>query len=213
MNRNILTTKSKDIFKPQRRRAVSGPIVAILIIVVAIAMVGILIGTTTDLIGTASIVDSVDLSKQTLYSTQEFASITVKNSGTTPITEIQAYVLIADANSAAPTATIATGTATTWTDCGIGSEKALISTTAAKNGVTLNPGESVTISGNLWTQGTLTSGNVASAQDLDCSDTSTTPTSNGDITDRTEYIIQVDAKGEGGTNADTISFTTTVRSR
>ena len=169
MIRNILTKKSKDIFKPQRRRAVSGPIVAILIIVVA----------TTDLIGTASIVDSVDLSKQTLYSAQEFVSITVKNSGTTPITDIKAYLLIANATSCLNTgvhpASIGDGT----------------------KDYDLDPGESVTISGDLK--------NTNLATDINCK-----TVANGDIDKRQEYIIRVDGKGEGEA---TTSFTTTVRSR
>ncbi len=185
---NILKCLPKnDLFTPrQRRRAVSGPIVAILIIVVAIAIVAILIGTTTDLIGTASIVDSVDLSKQTLYAKQEFASITVKNSGTTPIEDIQAYLLI-----------------TSDSDCGNeGTYRASIGVNTLTNGTKvvqeieeLNPGQSATISGDLYQTDTTTG--------IDCTGTN-------NIDDRKEYIIQVDGTGEG---TQETSFTTTVRSR
>jgi ethanolamine utilization microcompartment shell protein EutS len=129
----------------KNRKAFSISIEKIMVIAIAIVAVGVLAAFGGDLIGTASVVETMDLSKQSLYAEQEFVTVTIKNSGTTAIKGIQAYVLIADA-----TAAVLTSNA----DCTIGGEKALISTDVNQLGILLNPGESVTISGDLYTAGT-----------------------------------------------------------
>ena len=190
----------------KNRKAFSVSIEKIMVIAIAIVAVGILAAFGGDLIGTASVVETLDLSKQSLYAEQEFVSVTVKNSGTTSITGIQAYVLIDDADGSVNTNSV---------NCQTGSEKALISIDTSRDGTELAPGESVTINGNLYTAGTITDGDVINAIDIGCGVTAApgitgTGTNTNDISDRTEYIIQVDGISEGG---ETISTTTTVRAR
>ena len=188
----------------QNRKAFSISIEKILIIGIVLGVVGFLAAFGGDLIGTASVVETMDVSKQILYADQEFASVTIKNSGTTSITGIQAYLLIGDATNPA---------GNLGADCGIGSEKALISTDTTRDGTRLDPGASVTISGNLYTTGSL-SGNTITATDISCGNvaaaSATLATSPTKIADRTEYILQVDGISEG---TETISTTTTVRAR
>ena len=165
-----------------------------MVIAIAIVAVGILAAFGGDLIGTASVVETMDLSKQNLYASQEFVSVTIKNSGTTAIGGIHAYLLIDD-----------------MSDCGVGSYKARISTvdlagSATLVGIDLNPGDSATINGDLHTTGDyeIDSGTVEGPSiDIACTNTNA-------IDDRQEYIIQVDGLSEGG---DVISTTTTVRAR
>jgi hypothetical protein len=155
-----------------------------MVIAIAIVAVGVLAAFGGDLIGTASVVETMDLSKQSLYAEQEFVSVTVKNSGTTSLNSIQAYVLIAESDTAPYS-------------CKKGGEKASIGNSGSLTNVELAPGESITISGDLKAENGTT--------DIVCG----TGTSVA-IDDRTEYIIIVDAISEG---LDIISTTTTVRSR
>ena len=151
----------------------------------------------------------MDVSKQLLYADQVFASVTIKNSGTTSITGIQAWLLIADADGNL-------GLGNDNGDCTTGSSKALISTTSARAGTLLSPGESVTINGSLYSARTINATtNDVTAVNITCGmrapdSTSLGTTANQDIQDRTEYIIQVDGFSEGG---DIISTTSTVRAR
>ena len=202
----------------QDRKAFSISIEKILIIGIVLGVVGFLTAFGGDLIGTASVVETMDLSKQLLYADQEFVSVTIKNSGTTSISGIHAYVLIKDGKTSVPAPTT-----TGDYDCMIGGDKAVIATAVATTtnpteGIFLSPGESVTISGDLYatagpntTPGTTNFGHITQSTNIDCSDIGVGANkSQSDITDRTEYILQVDGISEGG---DIISATTTIRAR
>lgn len=162
----------------KNRKAFSISIEKIMVIAIAIVAVGVLAAFGGDLIGTASVVETMDLSKQSLYAEQEFITVTIKNSGTTALNVIKSYVLI-----------------DSITNCGIGNYKASIGD--GNVSYDLAPGESVTISGDLK--------RTNSNTDIVCGGTGVV-----DITERTEYILQVDGESEGG---EIISTTSTVRAR
>ena len=129
---NNITKTLKETFKPRKRRAAIGGILGpIMIVVIVIAGVGVLAAMFFDLADTASIVDSIEISNQAIYSEQGFVTVQVKNNGNTGITTVEAHVLIVDDDGL------------TNAKCKPGVEAVKIGTTTP----TLNPGESVTISG------------------------------------------------------------------
>ena len=200
------------IIECQNHKAFSISIEKILIIGIVLGVVGFLAAFGGDLIGTASVVETMDASKQIFYADQEFVSITIKNSGNTPIKGIQAYVLIEDS----------IGTGANDASCKTGSQKAVITTGVRgdnKPGIVLNPSESVTISGDLHMIDRINTDNsIKLGFDITCgingpgsSTAITTGTiASNDIEDRKEYIIQVDGISEGG---EILTLATTVRAR
>ena len=187
---NNITKTLKETFKPKQRRAAIGGILGpIMIVVIVIAGVGVLAAMFFDLADTASIVDSIELSNQAVYSDQGFVTVQVKNGGNTGIETIYAVLLVADADLGA--------------DCDVGIEEALISGITAHD---LDPGESVTISGSLWGKNTATgvatpAGTIYTAVQLTACVNS--------MEDRAEYILQI----KGDSDGEAISKTITVRAQ
>ena len=207
---NNLKKVLKETFKPRERRAAIGGILAPLLIL-GIVVAGVVVIATTffDAADTASIIESIDVSNPALYSDQGFVTVQVKNNGNTAIEGVYAVLLVDDTgtNVATPVGY----------DCEPGIEPALITTDstgraagATVSSTTLNPGESITISGGLYTIGTITIDTNNNAVT-----TATTPTvficdgTTGDLEDRGEYILQINGNSDG----DVISKTVTIRAR
>ena len=137
---NNITKTLKETFKPRKRRAAIGGILGpIMIVIIVIAGVGVLAAMFFDLADTASIVDSIEISNQAIYSEQGFVTVQVKNGGNTGIDTIEAKLLIV---------ALAGGTKP---NCAPGTVSVGI-LNATTTG--LSPGESRTISGSLATTST-----------------------------------------------------------
>ena len=201
---NIKRTLQKT-FKPRKRRAAIGGIIAIiLVMVIVIAGVAMLSGVFFDVADTASIIEAIDISNPSLYSEQGFVSVQVKNNGNTGIEDIYATLLVDDT-----------------TDCDPGTVPLLVTTnkavltaavTAGDNvpGVkSLDPGESITVSGGLRNAGAIT---VSGAGDTDAATIAVITAfecDGGEIEDRGEYILQINGHSDG----DVISKTILLRAR
>ena len=200
---NHITKTLKETFKPRKRRAAIGGILGpIMIVVIVIAGVGVLAAMFFDLADTASVVDSIEISSQAIYSDQGFVTVQVKNGGNTAINDVYAALLITTVG--APGATTPTASV-----CTPGTNPLVVtSTSAIPVLLNLDPGESVTISGALYGPVTISAAGAVSAG-TDPGNTCTGTTATGTLTDRGEYILQV--SGLSGT--DIVSKTTTVRAR
>ena len=200
---NNITKTLKETFKPRKRRAAIGGILGpIMIVVIVIAGVGVLAAMFFDLADTASIVDSIEISNQAIYSEQGFVTVQVKNGGNTAIDHIHAVLLVTDHATSPTTASCSAGT----DPLNIGSDPTG-NAEADLNLITLNPGESVTISGGLRDVGTLNSAGVFAAgagTQFVCDDTLLDA-----LVDREEYILQIN----GFSGTDPISKTITTRAR
>ena len=178
--------------------------------ILGIVVAGVVVIATTffDAADTASIIESIEISSPTLYSEQGFVSVQVKNNGNTGIQDVHAVLLVTDATGA------------TTADCAPGIDPMLITTNVAAlavvavgadnvPGVTsLNPSDSITISGGLRDVGAIT---VSSAGDTNAATVVATSLAcdGGDIKDRGEYILQINGNSDG----DVISKTVTLRAR
>ena len=190
-----LKRRLKETFKPRKRRAISGVIIVIMVVVIGLAAVGLMSGTIFDLIDTTSVVDSLEITAPVVYSDQEYISVQVKNNGNTNLEEVQAYVLIADGTGA-------TAAAANMYDCEPGSEKSVVGAISLTRDI--SPGQSVTIRGDLKPTD-------AGWAEIDCDGTGTALPTNG-IENRGEYIIQVEAKSDGSTTINAVK-TIPVRAR
>ena len=203
---NNITKTLKETFKPKQRRAAIGGILGpIMIVVIVIAGVGVLAAMFFDLADTASIVDSIELSNQAVYTDQGFVTVQVKNGGNTGIDAVHAKLLVSNAAGGSVA------------NCGPGTAVLLITPTviaaaAVTAGTeTLNPGDSVTISGGLQNVGAITTNPTAIA--FPTIATGPVLTCNGptpdNLQDRGEYILQI----TGSSGDDEISKTVTVRAQ
>ncbi len=183
----------------------SGAFIAILIIVVGIALVAIVAGTSTDLLNTASVVDAIELSDPLIYSEQGYVTVQVKNNGNTNIAGVYATILLDDA---------AGGSAS---NCESGTDPALITNNLAAylanahvSEVSLNPGESITISGGMRDVGAISFDSDGNAQvgavgvitSLACDGDPT----NSNLEDRAEYILQINANSDGDPLSKTVQL-------
>ena len=207
---NNITKTLKETFKPRKRRAAIGGILGpIMIVVIVIAGVGVLAALFFDLADTASVVDSIDISNQAIYSEQGYVTVQVKNNGNTGIDEVYATVLVANAAGASDP------------NCVPGTDPALVTASTAVltvpasgtldlSATTLSPGESITISGGLRNVGTIASGGtISTTVAVNVGASCTGKTSSGTLEDRGEYIVQIN----GLSGDDVISKTITVRAR
>ena len=181
-----LKRRLKETFKPRKRRAISGVIIVIMVVVIGLAAVGLMSGTIFDLIDTTSVVDSLEITSPVVYADQEYVSVQVKNNGNTGVENVYAALLV-------NTVTVATPNVL---DCSTGSAPALI---GAVSHADLAPGESVTISGSL---------HVFVAPTTNVAVTSTAHDCDTDFENRGEYILQV-----AGWADDTISISKTISVR
>ena len=178
----------KDLMRPRKRRAISGALVPILLIVIVIAAIGVVASQFFDLSDTASIVDAIELSSPAIYSDQGFVTIQIKNNGNTVIDDIYGTVLVSatPAGANCPSGTIAST---------IGTANIEVETADLPD---LDPGESVTLSGSV----------IADTDGLYDGTTMALAVCTG-FDDRSEYIIQVHGESDG----DDISKTIPIRAR
>ena len=203
---NSLKRTLKETFKPRKRRAINGIIVTVMLIVVAIAGIGLVSGTFFDIADTASIVDSLELTNHAVYSDQGYVTVQVKNNGNTAINGVYASLLV----STAP----ALASAGSTTNCAPGIAElvvvpAVITTATTLTTHNLDPGESVTLSGGLENVGTVTVSSAGAATITAPGATAILTCTGSNLQDRGEYIIQVNGNSDG----DTVSKTQTVRAK
>ena len=80
--------------KPQKRQAISGMIVTIILIGIVVSIGGILATTTTDIVQTGLVLDNIEIKRLAIQNTgtQSYVTGMVKNAGNTDITDAQVIV-------------------------------------------------------------------------------------------------------------------------
>ena len=202
---NNITKTLKETFKPRKRRAAIGGILGpIMIVVIVIAGVGVLAAMFFDLADTASVVDSIDILNPAVYVDQGYVTVQVKNNGNTAIEDVYAALLVDDTTACDPGTTPLLITQ---------NKDVMVAVATTGDNVhdllSLNPGDSVTISGGLRDIGTVT---VSSTGDTDGATIAVITNFECDgkeIENRGEYILQISGHADG----DIISKTVSIRAR
>ena len=202
---NNITKTLKETFKPRKRRAAIGGILGpIMIVVIVIAGVGVLAAMFFDLADTASIVDSIEISNQAIYSEQGFVTVQVKNGGNTGIDDIYAVLLVANKDGSSDTE-CAPGIQQLWVTQYAGTTTAI----AVNVDDDLSPGESITISGGLQEVDALVAPTATAVATITPDADASFECISGALEDRGEYVLQVN----GWAGDDVISKTVTVRAQ
>lgn len=169
----------KETFKPRKRNYTKWVTISVILAVVAIAstmFIDAVFITHVDLLYAG---DALQLTNPAVYAEQGYVTVQVKSIWNTPVNDIYATLLVAD-NAGGGAA-----------ECAAGIEPLAVSTSATLSKKDLDPGESVTIFGRLYTFDPTTADIANDASGPTCIA--------NQLGDKTEYVLQITGNFDGNT--------------
>ena len=179
----------KDISKPRKRNYVKWVTISVILAAVAIASIMFMDAVFITYVDRIYAEDALQLTNHAVYAEQGYVTVQVRSIWNTPVNDIYATLLVAD-NAGGGAA-----------ECAAGIEQLAVSTSATLSKKDLDPGESVTIFGRLYTFDPTTADIVNGTSDPMCIA--------NQLGDRTEYVLQI----TGNFNGNTVSKIQTVLTR
>ena len=175
----IQTAAATESKKPQKRQAVSGLFVTIILIGIVVTVGGIMYTMITDIVQTGLVLDAVEIKRLNIQNTGTSSYITgmVKNAGNTDITDVTVIVTLAP--------TVDTGTASGQDQDGVFITKF--------NPEDLNSGQTGTVNAQIWRDA---SDNALAS--LSASSTGSSSDSTQRLTIGEKYLVEIRATIAGG---------------
>ena len=169
----------KETFKPRKRNYIKWIAISVVLAMVAIAAIMSMTVISIIHIDTIHVVDSLQLTNHAVYAEQGYVTVQVRSIWNTPINDIYATLLVVD-NAGGGAA-----------ECAAGIEQLAVSTSATLSKKDLDPGESVTIFGRLYTFDPTTADIVNGTSDPTCIA--------NQLGNETEYVLQITGNFDGNT--------------